>query len=297
VNLTAVQPLSFVAAKEDEGKPIAQVVFTRLKVSRRLFSSIKFQNGLLVNGIPTHTSHKVHAGETIALLLPEYAQSRRLPQAVPLDISYEDADLLIVSKPAPLPSQASARQGTDTLENYTAAYLSAEGPFVYRPVNRLDKGVSGLMVIAKNAFAQHRLQCALHTPSFVREYLAVTEGLPEPADGTIEAPIGKVTPAGIKRCITPDGKPSITHYETLETKGTRGLIKLRLQTGRTHQIRVHLASIGCPVTGDFLYGRETDELPGRIALHSYHVSLVHPVTGKLTELYSQLPASLKNLLK
>ena len=292
-----MQTLSFVAAKEDEGKPIAQVVFARLKVSRRLFGSIKFQNGLLVNGIPTHTSHKIHAGETITLLLPEIAVCGRLPQSAPLDIAYEDADLLIVSKSAPLPSQASIRQGTDTLENFVAAYLSAEGPFVFRPVNRLDKGVSGLMVIAKNAFTQHRLQCALHTPSFVREYLAVVEGTPLPSAGIIDAPIGKMTPAGIKRCIAQNGKPSVTHYEILETMKTRSLIKLRLQTGRTHQIRVHLASIGCPVTGDFLYGSETNELPGRIALHSFHVALWHPITNKLIDLHSTLPPEIKKLLK
>ncbi len=292
-----MHPISFVVAPEDEGKPVAQVVFACLKVSRRLFGSVKFQNGLLVNGIPTHTIHRVLAGETVTLLLPERGEGGRLPQSVPLDIAYEDADLLIVSKPAPLPSQASFRQGTGTLENYVSAYLKNEQPFVYRPVNRLDKGVSGLMVIAKNAFAQHRLQSALHTPSFVREYLAVVEGVPDPAAGTIDAPIGKVTPKGVKRCIAPEGKPSVTYYEALETTGLRSLVRLRLQTGRTHQIRVHLQSIGCPVAGDFLYGREEAELPGRIALHSYHVALEHPVTHKPIDLHTALPLELKNLLK
>lgn len=289
--------ISYIVSAQDEGKPVAQVVFTRMKVSRRLFGSIKFQNGLLVNGVPTHTSHRVQAGETITLLLPQPSKACHLPQPMQLTIAYEDDDLLIVIKPAPLPSQASFRQGLNTLENYVTAYLSADESFAYRPVNRLDKGVSGLMVIAKNAYSQHRLQCALHTDTFVREYLAVVEGMPASAAGIIDAPIGKATPTGVKRCIMAGGKPSVTAYEVMETKGSRSLVRLRLQTGRTHQIRVHLQSIGCPVVGDFLYGKETDELPGRIALHSFHLSLTHPITSAWIDLYAPLPEPIKSLLK
>jgi 23S rRNA pseudouridine1911/1915/1917 synthase len=263
----------------DEGRQLKQVVFSRLKIGRHLFSCIKFQNGLLLDGVPAHADKKVKTGQVVTLLLKEDNESRRLKQNVPLSVAYEDEDLLIVVKPAPLPSQASSRQGADTLENYTAAYLQYNGPFVYRPVSRLDKGVSGLMIIAKNAYAQQRLQSKLHTAEFVREYLAVVEGIPQPLSGVIDAPIGKTDPKGVKRCVAPDGKPSVTHYETLQTAGGRSLLRLRLQTGRTHQIRVHMQHIGCPVVGDFLYGHETNELPGRIALHSCHVECLHPVTG------------------
>lgn len=280
----------------DEGRQLKQVVFSRLKLGRHLFSSIKFQNGLLVDGIPAHADQRVRAGQVITLLLAENHETRHLPQAAPLSVAYEDEDLLIVVKPAPLPSQASSRQGTGTLENYVAAYLKSGGPFVYRPVNRLDKGVSGLMVIAKNAYAQQRLQNKLHTPEFIREYLAVAEGVPQPLSGVIDAPIGKIDPKGVKRHIAPDGKPSVTHYETLQTAGERSLVKLRLETGRTHQIRVHMQHIGCPVAGDFLYGHETNELPGRIALHSYHLECLHPVTGERLSYTSPLPEELAKLL-
>lgn len=291
-----MRELSFTVDFQDDGRQIKRAVFARLGIGRRLFSRIKFQNGLLLDGLPVHADHMVRSGQTVTLLLPEDGQSSRLPQASPLKIAYEDDHLLIVVKPAPLPSQASARQGSDTLENYVAAHLHGSGDFVYRPVNRLDKGVSGLMAIAKNAYAQHRLQILLHTPDFVREYLAVTEGIPSPAEGVIDAPIAKADPQGVKRCVSPEGKPSVTHYRTLQTAGGRGLLNIRLETGRTHQIRVHLQSIGCPVAGDFLYGRETPELPGRMALHAFRLSCPHPVTGERLSFWEPMPRELTDLL-
>jgi 23S rRNA pseudouridine1911/1915/1917 synthase len=291
-----VRSLTFTVEDIDAGRTLKQVVFLRLRPGRHLFSRVKFQDGLLLDGVPTHADKRVEKGQTVTLLLPEDGQMRRLPQAIPLDLAYEDEDLLIVVKPAPLPSQASARQGTDTLENRVGAHLEADGAFVYRPVNRLDKGVSGLMAIAKNAYAQQRMQTQLHTASFVREYLAVTDGMPNPPMGIIDAPIGKISPQGVKRCISPDGKPSVTHYETLQTAAGRSLVKLRLETGRTHQIRVHLQSIGCPIVGDFLYGQESPHLPGRLALHSCSLSCLHPVTGALLSFSSPLPEDLSRLL-
>jgi 23S rRNA pseudouridine1911/1915/1917 synthase len=291
-----MRPLSITIESCDEGLKLKQVVFARLKIGRRLFSSIKFQNGLLVNGVPTHADYRVKAGQVVTLLLREDTESRRLPQAVPLSIAYEDEDLLIVIKPAPLPSQASSHQGINTLENHVAAHLEQSGPFVYRPVNRLDKGVSGLMVIAKNAYAQQRLQQKLHSPEFVREYLAVVEGVPQPPSGVIDAPIGKTGPNSVKRFVSPDGKPSVTYYETLQSNLGRSLVKLRLNTGRTHQIRVHMQHIGCPVVGDFLYGHEISQLPGRIALHSYHLECLHPVTNQRLSLTAPLPEELNRLL-
>ncbi len=290
--------LSLIVCHEDHGLSLEKAILMRLKISRRLFGSVKFQNGLLVNGIPTHTSHRVSEGETITVLLPEASfKSIRQHQSVPLDVAFEDDDLLIVNKPAPLPSQSSFHQPNGTLENHVAAYFANAHPFVYRPVNRLDKGVSGLMAIAKNAYTQHRMQMLLHTDDFIREYLAITNGiLPTPC-GVIDAPIGKASATGIKRCICAEGKPSVTQYDTLHAFSGKSLLKLRLHTGRTHQIRVHLQSIGCPILGDFLYGTESNELPGRLALHSYHIELKHPLTGNAIDLYSSLPYEMERLLK
>ena len=168
--------------------------------------------------------------------------------------------------------------------------------FVYRPVNRLDKGTSGLMVIARDGVSQHRLQSLLHTEAFERVYLAVTLGAPEHDAGTIDLPIAKEDAASVRRVVRPDGKPSVTHYEVLQRSGNRALVRLRLETGRTHQIRVHLAALGCPVFGDFLYGTESEALPGRFALHSHLLTLRHPVTGDCLTLTSPLPDGLRRLL-
>ena len=136
----------------------------------------------------------------------------------------------------------------------------------------------------------------LHTVDFGRVYLAVVEGhLPAPC-GTINAPIGKEDAASIRRIITETGKPSITHYEVLRTTHDRSLVRLQLETGRTHQIRVHMAHMGCPVCGDFLYGTELPELPGRFALHSHELYLTHPLTGKRLHITSSLPQQLLALL-
>ena len=202
-----------------------------------------------------------------------------------------------MDKPAPLASQSSLKHPGDSLENAVYAHFGQPEGFVYRPVNRLDKGTSGLMVIAKSPYVQHLAQQLLHTPDFRRVYLAVTEGIPAPARGTIDLPILKAEGPTIRRIVSPDGKPSATRYETLETRGGRALVRLELDTGRTHQIRVHLSAIGCPVCGDFLYGTELPELPGRFALHSAQLDLRHPLTDVPLQFFSPLPASLAALLR
>ena len=143
------------------------------------------------------------------------------------------------------------------------------------------------MVIAKDGHTQDLLQRLLHTGGFVREYLALTEGVPDPPEGVVDAPIGKEDAASVRREIRPDGKPARTLYRVLEVRGGTALVRLRLETGRTHQIRVHLASLGCPVLGDFLYGTERpEEFPRCFALHSAYLKLTHPLTGETVELES-----------
>ncbi len=284
--------LSFTAEEKDQGRQLKHVAAARLMMGRRLFSRIKFQNGLLVNGTAVHADYRLLAGDVVTVLLPEDAHHAIPCRDIPIDIVYEDADLLVVNKPAPLPSISSAKKDQSTLENALAARLGLNGNFVYRPVNRLDKGTSGLMVVARHAHAQQRLQKQLHTPEFVREYLAVVEGIPNPPSGLIDMPIAKIEPAGVKRCVSPEGKESRTRYETIAVRGSRSLLRIRLDTGRTHQIRVHMQWLGCPVSGDFLYGTELPDLPGRFALHAYRLHFCHPVTGEILTFTKPLPKEL-----
>lgn len=266
-------------------------------VSYTALKSAKWSGGITLDGIVTPVDAFVRAGQTVAIHFRENAPVYAVqPYALPLNIVYADEHLLVVDKPAPLASQSSALHPDDTLENALYAYLGCPADFVYRPVNRLDKGTSGLMVVARDAHSQHRLQQLLHTPDFVRTYQAVVEGGPAAESGVIDAPIGKEDAASIRRVITPSGKPSVTHYQVLRRGKTRSLVRLTLETGRTHQIRVHMASIGCPVVGDFLYGTEIPELPGRFALHASGLTLHHPLTGTVLTLSSPLPCALARLL-
>jgi RluA family pseudouridine synthase len=164
----------------------------------------------------------------------------------------------------------------------------------YHPVNRLDVGTTGLLVVAKNGYIHDRLRRLLHTQDFIREYLAVCQGVPQPVRGTISLPISSAPVAGTRRAIDPQGLPSRTDYETLQTDGERSLLRLRLYTGRTHQIRLHMAALGHPLVGDKLYGAQDLALP-RPALHSHFIHLIHPITGAVVELSSPLPPDIKRL--
>ena len=194
---------------------------------------------------------------------------------------------MAVVKPAGIASQSSRNHPDDSLENALYACLGCPGNYVYRPVNRLDKGTGGLMIIARTPHAQHLLQQELHTTAFRRRYLAWTEGKPPEEEGVIDAPIAKASGATVKRIVHSDGKPCRTRYRILREQGNGVLILLELETGRTHQIRVHLSHIGCPVRGDFLYGTELpEEFPGCFALHSAMLEVRHPLTGETIRLVS-----------
>ena len=281
---------------ELEGAAIRRAATGLLGLSSRQFKRCKFQGEMRLDGETVHADARLHAGQRLWLYAPERDVPQPEASDIPLRVHYEDEHLLIVDKPAPLPSASSQRQSGATLENVVYAYLGCPENFVYRPVNRLDKGTSGLMVVAKEAHAQHLLQQLLHSDQFQRTYLAVAEGGMPEQEGLIDLPIAKEDCASIRRVVDPRGKEARTHYRVEAVSGGRSLIRLRLDTGRTHQIRVHLSASGCPICGDFLYGRELDELPGRFALHSTALRLWHPLKNCWLEAESPLPETLRSLL-
>ena len=284
------------AAVEYEGKSLLSFLRRRMQMSEGAIRRAKWGGCLLVNGEPSHVDRTLHAGDLVIVLPGQEEPAYEVrPMPLPLDIPWRSEDLLIIDKPAPLASQSGKNHPDDSLENALFAYLGCPEGFIYRPVNRLDKGTSGLMAVALNEHEQARLQRLLHTEAFRREYLAVTEGIPPEESGVIDAPIAKENGPTIRRIISPEGRPCVTHYRVLSTSGNRALLSLRLETGRTHQIRVHLASLGCPVAGDFLYGSELPELPGRFALHSALIAF--PTReGETVTLRSRLPDALQALL-
>ncbi len=282
---------------EDAGRKIKYYVRSALKISYSQYCAMKAADGLHVNGAPVHANYLLREGDLVSARLPESGGAKAVvPEDIPVDIAYEDADLYIVDKGAPLACQCTPKQPTGTLENRLAHLYRRQGDFVFRPVNRLDRGTSGLMAVARHAHAYQLLQSQLHTPRFLREYLAVVEGALE-GEGTIDLPIAKEDAATVRRIVDPEnGRRAVTHYRALRAGCGRTLVRLRLETGRTHQIRVHMAAIGHPVAGDFLYGRELSELPGRFALHSAAIELDQPLTGARVRAESPLPDALRRLI-
>ena len=288
--------LSYTIPFEDDGLPVRNIALSRLGMSYGQLKRAKFEGKILLDGVQVRADVRVREGQKLVICLPQAASSPIAPYPMPLVVPYHDEYLLVVDKPAPLASSPSHHQLSPTLENAVFSYLGCPEGFVYRPVNRLDKGTSGLMVVALHAHAQHRLQTMLHTEAFVREYLAVCDGFPTPEQGDVCCAIAKAEGATVRREVSPVGKYAVTHYLELERGTRRSLVQLRLETGRTHQIRVHMQWLGCPVTGDFLYGTEVPSLPRRFALHSHRVCFMHPITGKTIEVKSPLPQELAALM-
>ena len=274
--------MEYTVKAEETGRRVRDILRRSMGVSYTAMKSAKWNGRLRLNGEPVFTDAKVQAGDTVRIDWAEETPAYRPRRFdLPLEVPWEDEYMMAVVKPAPLASQSSRNHPDDSLENAVYTYFGCPEGFVYRPVNRLDKGTSGLMMIAKTPHAQHLMQRQLHTPGFRRRYLALTDGVPEKREGVIDLPIAKAPGATVKRIVSPEGKPSRTKYRVLEEKDGRALVLLELETGRTHQIRVHLSTIGCPVVGDFLYGTERpEEFPGRFALHSAVLEAVHPVTGE-----------------
>lgn len=289
--------LTAVAAEKDAGRKLKYFVRGDMGVSYGQFTSLKARNGLRVNGVPVHANHILRPGDAVTVLLEDTPGEKPVaPEPGPVSVVYGDGDLIIIDKSAPLACQCSPRQPGGTLENRLAFLYRDRPGFVFRPLNRLDKGTSGLMAAAMNAHAAQRLQRQLHTDAFVREYLAVVEGAMTGA-GTIDAPIKKADAATVRRVVDFEaGRPAVTHYRVVQAGESASLVRLRLETGRTHQIRVHLAHLGHPIFGDFLYGAEDPRLPERFALHSTYIRLVHPVSGEVIEKTSPLPGDLMALL-
>ena len=287
--------LESVVLPADDGRKIKFYVRGAMGVSYGQFASLKMREGMRVNGVPVHANYILRTGDRVEVAIEETGSSLAEPVAGEVDVRYEDDTLMILNKPAPLACQSSSRNAAPALENFLMARYGAG--FVFRPLNRLDKGTSGLMCAAKNAHAYQLMQKTLHTGDYLRQYLAVVCGRLE-GSGVVDAPIAKEDAASVRRVVDYEkGKPAVTRWESQGIFGDYSLVRLTLETGRTHQIRVHMAHLGHPVAGDFLYGMELACLPGRFALHSARIRLTHPMTGEVLEITSPLPEELQNLLQ
>lgn len=281
------------------GTEVNTLLRRTLGLSGTVLRRIKWlEDCITLDGARVNVRVRAKEGQTLAVRLtdPELT-SGVAPIPGPLDIVYEDWDLIVLNKAPGVLVHPGHGHFDDTLGNFLMYHYKITGEESdFHPVHRLDKGTSGLLVAAKHPHAQERLKLQLHTGGFRRVYLAVCDGAPPAPSGVVDAPIGLAEGAPDRRAVHPGGKPARTHYRVLRVCGPRALVELELETGRTHQIRVHMAHLGCPLTGDFLYGTENRALIARPALHSARLELTHPITGTPLRFAAPLPADLAELI-
>ena len=292
--------LNWTIPPEAAGIRVDTLLRGRLGLSGTVVRRIKWlPDGILVDGARVNTRYVPRPGQVLSVRLSDPERhSGIVPAPGPLDIVYEDGDLVVVNKAAGMPVHPGPGHFSDTIGNFLIYHYDMEGEEAdFHPVHRLDRGTSGLLVVAKHAHAQEVLKGQLHTAAFRREYLAVCLGAPEPPAGVVDEPLGPRPGSLVEQMVRPDGKRARTRYETLEVRGELALLRLELDTGRTHQIRVHMAHLGHPLAGDFLYGTEDRELIPRPALHSHRLTLRHPITGAELTFAAPMPDDMAGLMK
>lgn len=291
--------LTHTVLPEEEGRMVKGILRGSLQLSYTLLKSLKWrENAILLNGQSVHVNAIVHAGDVVSVALSErtpredlYCENTAAP-----DIVYEDEDLLVLNKPAGVAMHPKADDAAaPSLAAMLTGYLG-EGS-VPHFVSRLDKGTSGLLIAAKSGYVHDRLRRALHSSELRREYRAVAVGQVTPPRGVINAPIGRADGSIIHRCVREDGLVSRTEYEVLQTTERFTLLRLRPETGRTHQLRVHMAYLGHPLAGDWLYGTEDKNLIARPALHSYELWFTQPITGQELHFTAPIPQDMQRLLE
>ena len=242
-------------------------------------------------------SDKVTLGDTVSFNLDfEEDNGNIVPSKMNLNIIYEDDYYIVINKPAGLPVHPSILHYENSLSNGVKYYFDELGlKKKIRPVNRLDKDTSGIVIFAKNEYIQECLIKQMNKKIFGKEYIAVCEGIFEKRSGTINEPISRKENSIIERCVSQSGDASITHYYVLKTNFDNSVVKLHLETGRTHQIRVHLSYIGHPIVGDTLYGKASKKIT-RQALHALKVSFIHPISKKEVFYIAPIPDDMKCLL-
>ena len=294
--------LTFTAEDADEGKRLDLLVSEKCGITRSAASKLIAEGSVTVCGKKAKKSSTASAGCVIETVMPEPEPLDALPENIPVDIVYEDDDLLVVNKPKGMVVHPAAGNYSKTLVNALLYHCSGRLSSingVIRPgiVHRIDKNTSGLLVVAKTDTAHTGLAAQIKAHSFTREYRAVVCGRFKDTEGTVDAPIGRSMNDRKKMCVTDkNSRNAVTHYSVIEQYEKYAYLGLRLETGRTHQIRVHMAYIGHPVLGDDVYGKPFGGLQGQ-CLHAGKIGFIHPITGEYLEFVSELPDYFNDVLK
>ena len=282
--------ITYTIEKED-GLKIESVLKNTLNLSATLIAILKRQDGAItLNGESSKVIERVKKGDILEVTVSENPSENIIPAKIPLDIIYEDGDILAVNKPHSMPTHPSKGHSDDTLANGVIHYL---GSGKFHVITRLDRDTSGVVLIAKNSVSAAYLTEEMKQGRIQKEYIALINGVLNPKNGKIDAPIKKESEKGIKRCISPDGKYALTEYKTLDVKEDFSLVGLYPITGRTHQLRVHMSYKNCPIFGDELYA--APQIGERTRLHCCKITFTHPETKKLITITAPIPDNIKTV--
>ena len=283
-----MKEIKLIIEKDLSDKEIKYILKNKLMLSNRVITKLKtFPDGITLNGCKAFVTARVKENDLLVLRMYDEPSKNIEPCELPLDIIYEDEDILVVNKPRNMPTHPSLNHYTDTLANAVMHYYKDEF-FTFRVITRLDRDTSGLVLIAKNKISAQKLSALMNEKSIKKIYYAICRGCPEAKEGFINIPIKRKDFSGILRVTADDGKESLTEYLVEKQKDGLSLIKLIPHTGRTHQLRVHLSHIGHPIYGDSLYGTELSESTATL-LHCRQLTFIHPMKGNEIKLIAPFP--------
>ena len=283
--------ITHTATQEDAQSKIKSILKQKLKISAAVLTKLKqTPEGILLNGKSVFATQTVNEGDVITITISDESSPNIVPTDIPLDIIYEDEDILAVNKPRNMPCHPSQNHHDDTLANGVMHYYKGKG-FTFRVITRLDKDTSGVVLIAKNKISASILSDHMLNGKIYKEYLALCHGTPKVTKGIIDAPIARKEGSAIMREVNALGKEAVTQYEVIKNNDDFSLIKLNPLTGRTHQIRVHLSHIGHPIYGDDMYGSPVKDEMTR--LHCHKISFNHPITKEKLIIKAPKPDDMK----
>jgi 23S rRNA pseudouridine1911/1915/1917 synthase len=284
---------------QDSGKTVKHILKKRLQISERLIKKLKTGNRILCNSSPIRVVDVLKDGDILEVFadFPEEAGDV-IPEDIPIDILYEDDCLVALDKRPGMVVHPTFNHPCGTVANALMYHFLSKGiTRKIRPVSRLDKDTSGIIIFAKNQYTQEFLIQQMKNKTFLKEYVAIVHGLFPHSKGTIDLPIARKPDSIMLRHISSEGDPSITHYQVLEYLDNATYVRFRLETGRTHQIRVHCQALGHPIIGDNLYSDVDTGLINRQCLHSRMVSFIHPMTREKLEITSPVPEDFRKVLE
>ncbi len=274
-------------------KTVKTVLKHYINISSAILTDLKkYPDGITVNGVRANVTQILRTGDVLTLNIYDIPSPNIVPVDIGLNILFENEDILVVNKPRNMPTHPSQNHHDDTLAN-GVMYYYRHWDFTFRVITRLDRDTSGAVLIAKNRLAASRLSEQMQKQKIYKEYVALCHGIPSEPMGIIDAPIARVEGSTIQRIVSPEGKTAITRYEVISSKDNLSLIKLNPQTGRTHQLRVHLAHIGHSIYGDDMYG---SPIEGNTRLHCRAISFVNPADGEAVTVEAPMPSDITELI-